>query len=494
MVDDSSFDDIIRKIQIAVLPRRIRVREFFVDYDPLKSGRVTQAQFARALNQMGLSLGRQQIETLAAHLVAPSATMSARAQEINYDAFCQAVDHPGASPPMPVAPAPRTGGLDEEEKMTALLQKVAMLSTTRGVVLKYCFTDFDRSPTASPSRISARAAGKVTKNQFNRLFPFTKDIGEENVAILADRYMSDNGDIDYMQLHNEVVSIMPNGMGMSSTIPPYPRSDLVLKPDDARWSHEHLNPVDKLRSRVVEKRVRLYEHFQDFDPLRKGFCTVGQVKTVFTIMNIGKELDRGEIDYLFAEYTREDGMFNYAQFCGEVNKDFTNVDLERDPQIFVTMPDASTTAPARRNRMSMTPRRVHRVYELEEKIRARIRNRRILLNPAFQDMDRTSQGHVTRSQFARVMSMLGFELDEAGVALLAGVYCDLGNHNSFNYKDFVRSVDPGLYGDPQTHRSLDDYTAMAPQSPRYADCTPRSKYFDSRGEVRAANRLAGAVF
>ena len=75
------------------------------------------------------------------------------------------------------------------------------------------------------------------------------------------------------------------------------------------------------------------------------------------------------------------------------------------------MPSNETTAPARRSRMAMDHVTVQRAAEVEEKLRQRIKVRRIMMRPQFHDMDRTQTGHVSRSQFARTMSRLGFELD-----------------------------------------------------------------------------------
>merc|ERR1719428_1625095 len=134
--------------------------------------------------------------------------------------------------------------------------------------------------------------------------------------MLADHYTTDSGDVHFQALHNDVTAVMDHQMQ------PYPRSDLILKPDDTEWSHMMLSPVDKIRAKVVEKRCRLFEHFQDFDPLRKGYCTCSQVKTVFTMMNLAKEIDKAAFEELCATYVREDGLFCYKDFCMDCDRDF----------------------------------------------------------------------------------------------------------------------------------------------------------------------------
>jgi len=443
---DSYVSEIINKIQVFVFPRRLRMKEFFRDYDPLRSGRCTIQQFGRALSLAGIRLPEDMVEALSDHFTEEGPRVQ-RPQCVNYDKFCAVVDEvfsQGNPNPSQMTSSPSSTMLmsfvprdiADEDVVLHLLHRIALLCKTRGVILKYCFTDFDRAPISSPSRVNPRRGGQVTINQFLRLFPFRKEMSDKDMQILVERYRTDSGDVHFQALHNDVSEVM------NTEMPPFPTSDLVLRPDEAEWEHHTLNPVEKVQSKVVEKRVRMYEHFQDFDALRKGFCTVGQVKTVFTILNLAKEIDRVDFDQIVAQYMREDGMFCYADFCADVERAFTIPCLEKDPHTTPMMPDFTTTAPARRNKIVLTPGKRTRFAALEDKIRTRVVSRRMLLKPAFMDMDRTQKGHITKTQFARVMHMLGFELDENAISLLSAVYCDMGNHNDFNYVDFCQSVDP----------------------------------------------------
>uniref|UniRef100_A0A7S1MEB6 EF-hand domain-containing protein n=1 Tax=Alexandrium catenella TaxID=2925 RepID=A0A7S1MEB6_ALECA len=485
---------IIQDVQVFVFPRRVRLREFFLDFDPLRSGRCTVPHFHRGLDMAGVSLTEREIEILSDHFTESGGRVQ-RPQVVNYAKFCMAIDEVfnNGDPNQRMTSSPSTtqmmsqsfhrNTVEDEERMLNLLHRVAMLCKTRGVVLKYCYTDHDRAPIASPSRVNPKTGGKVTKNQFIRNFPFKKDLSDVDLNMLAERYRvggpegTSAGDVHFMALHNDISEAMTHEM------PPFPRSDLFLKPDDTEWSHQRLHPVQKIQSKVVERRVRLYEHFQDFDPLRKGVCTVGQVKTVFTMMGVAKEIDRVEFDTVAAAYLRDDGLFCYKDFCADIDRGFATPNLEKDPMAMTTMPDATSTAPGRRNRITMTPSRIQQVMHLEDKLRSRIRKRGIFMKPAFQDMDRTNNGHVTRNQFSRVMHMCGFELDEVNIGLLCGAYCDLGNHNDFNYIDFLKSVCPP---DGDTELAMEQATGPHQE----AQC---SKYFDARGTVRPLDRVGSPL-
>jgi Ca2+-binding EF-hand superfamily protein len=227
--------------------------------------------------------------------------------------------------------------------------------------------------------------------------------------------------------------------------------------------------VRKIQSKVVERRLRLGEYFRDVDQLRKGFCTAGQLKTVLTILNLEKEIDRSDFQSLVNAYCREDGMFCYEWFIKDVDAAFAVPGLELNPLATTPMPDATTTAPGRRNRMQIGDKKRKDLNALEDKIRARIRKRRILMKPMFLDMDKAKKGLVTRNQFLRVMgSLLGFDISYEDVALLGSYYCDRGNHTDFNYVDFIKACDP-----PDEQEEV----AMSQLNAPYQDQAP-SKYFD----------------
>lgn len=168
-------------------------------------------------------------------------------------------------------------------------------------------------------------------------------------------------------------------------------------------------------------------------------------------------------------------MFYYKGFCDDIDNAFTCKGLEDNPLVRISMPNAETTLPARRNKMSLTPDEVTYKEGAEDKIRARTGVRRIGLRAPFQDFDAGRTGHVSKSQFDRVMHGLGFELDEKTLSILCKAYCDLGNQTDFNYLEFCAACDP-----PSAHQALAMEQTMQPyESPK------PSKYFNERGRVGA---------
>lgn len=398
--DEDAVTDLISRIQVFCYPRRIRVKEFFNDFDPLRHGRCTIINFARALDTLGMQgLPDEEVDNLVEHFTEHGAHV-APPQVVNYVKFCEAID-------------------------------------------------------------------RVTREQFIRRFPFKKEFPPEDVELLAKNYMTNKGDVHFMAMHNDISEVT------SHEPPDFPRSDLVMKPDESEWSQSRYTVVDKLRSKVVEGRIRIKQYFQDFDPLRKGYCAASQVKTVLTILNLSKIVTREDYDQLIQSYAREDGMFCYGDFCADVNKAFATPNLEKDPLAQTSMPDSTSTMAARRNKVCLSAERLTQWEWLESKIRSKVQKHRVNLLPSFKDMDRSNCGHITKNQFFRVMQSMGFDLSEDDVGLLGNMYCDLGDHFVFNYVDFLKSVDVP---------SEDVELAIAQLNAPYKG-EDISHYFNARGKV-----------
>eukprot|EP00929_Paragymnodinium_shiwhaense_P029812 TRINITY_DN17013_c0_g1_i1.p1 TRINITY_DN17013_c0_g1~~TRINITY_DN17013_c0_g1_i1.p1 ORF type:complete len:489 (+),score=133.56 TRINITY_DN17013_c0_g1_i1:80-1546(+) len=476
---DERVGDIIHRIQVFVFPRRIRTREFFHDFDHLRIGRCTRKQVYRAFCTMNFNgLSESEADLLADYFTDRGGKVL-EPQVVNYYKLCDLIDacYVEESNPDPLISASSPGttmlcsfrpaSFEEEETVMHIIHRVASLCKARGVHFKECFSDHANLSTPNPSRQNPFKGGKCTVPQFIRSFPFTKDFGEADVFLLIERYKTKTGDIHFQALHNDISEVM------HTDPPPFPTSTLVMRADHTDWAHNAMDPAEKIKCKVIEKRIRLYEHFQDFDPLRKGYCTVGQVKTVFTLLNIAKEINKNDFEKLVFAFLREDGLFCYADFCAEVDSGFTRPGLEKEPQAVVNLPDATSTSAARRNHQRTHDERRRQAQLIEEKIRTRTRLRRILLKPFFKDMDRAKRGFITRNQFSRAMGNLGFTLSEVEIGLIASIYCNYGNHLDFNYLDFVAAVDPN-----------DEDIEVAMQqafSPMQNDGP--SRYFDTLGRI-----------
>jgi len=481
-MDDEQMAELIHRIQMHVYVRRIRCRELFTDFDKLRCGRCTVINFVRGLDRAGFKLTDEEADALAYHYTEHGARVLPPAV-VNYYKFCADVDKVFAdeelqetmkamsmtcSPGNTMLATFQPNSIEDEERVYHVMHRLAALCKARGLTIKMCYSEIDRNNGANPSRFNPLRSGKVTKAQFIRHFPFKKEMSPDDIEVICERYATERGDVHFIALHNDISEVLPDPQQ------PFPTSPLLLRPDGTRWSHQALPVVKKICAKVVEKRCRLREHFGDFDALRKGYCTPGQLKTVFTIMGLSKDVDKADFDTILSLYTNEEGLFRYRDFCDEIEQAFAVGGLERSPLARIDMPDATTTAPARRNPMRLTDAKLMKIRHIEEKIRTYVRKRRCEMKPMFTDFDKANRGYVTRTQFQRIMSMMHFTgIDEHAVSLLAGIYCDFGNWNDFNYITFLKSIDPP---------ANDVEVAMLQMTSPHIPFKPRP-YFDERGRV-----------
>merc|ERR1719284_838933 len=82
---------ILGKMEKVVFARRVRAKDFFKDYDKLRSGRVTKPQFTRVLLTMGLAIPPHEAELLAEHFTQDGPNVQ-YPQVVNYRAFCDCID------------------------------------------------------------------------------------------------------------------------------------------------------------------------------------------------------------------------------------------------------------------------------------------------------------------------------------------------------------------------------------------------------------------
>lgn len=80
-------EDVLARIRTICKQSRTRVGEFFRDFDKLRSGFITSAQFRIGLNMAKIVLSLQEFELLSTYFAAPK-----EGKHIKWRDFCDAVD------------------------------------------------------------------------------------------------------------------------------------------------------------------------------------------------------------------------------------------------------------------------------------------------------------------------------------------------------------------------------------------------------------------
>lgn len=336
-----------------------------------------------------------------------------------------------------------------DTNIEGILRRVALLNRTRGVVLKYAFQDFERTECSSIT--CSRRAGKITETQFRRAFPFEKDFLAREIDAIIDQYKCYYEDgsntvlVDYMALHNDVTD--PEDVKKDTPIP----TSLYTEPSymkNDEWSGQEFSLMERVTAKCVELRVRLLDYFRDCDPLRRGYCSSKQVDSVFGILGLNM-FSPSEMAELKAKYMKQDlnlTLFHYGQFCKDVGSATHYDTIHLDPLAMHKFDSCAATMPSRRSKLKLTKEELIKIAELEGNIAARVAKRRMTLINNFRDFDRSNQGHVTFSQFGRVLQTLDLAGNPVKIQetldLLAKKYGDLGTRRYLNYRDFVANVDP----------------------------------------------------
>merc|ERR1719161_3335982 len=174
-----------KKIQMAVFARRIRLKDYFKDFDPRRSTRCSKTQFIRALDTAGIKISHAEAASVADSYV------HGATGDVHYGKFSDSIDmcfgpkylegtpeaaveEPGEN--LQFGFQPKQLAADHMEILAYVMHRVALLCRTRGINFKDCFRYYDRQNTCC-----------VTEQQFRRSFPF-EGFTEEEMDILVNRY------------------------------------------------------------------------------------------------------------------------------------------------------------------------------------------------------------------------------------------------------------------------------------------------------------------
>jgi len=507
IITEVSVRAIIERVQGYVHSRRLRVRDSFLDSDALRSGRCTEQQFARVVHQLAPELKASEVQALAAHYTAVHAK---RPQVVEYRKFVRDVDkifEAGAPDKAEEAWSPvgehqaacmPSAGAQGEEELQQTLRRMALLARTRGVVFNACFGDRER--TNDGPLLCPRSSGKVTVAHFHRHFPFYKELTDKEINSLVKRYKTEAGDVNYLALERDMVVVdaevaqvtdkperqLPMApISARATPRPALRATLASPPPAREAVDGQADPlnaedvVNKLRDLVAERRLSLGPSFWDFDPLRRGFCSVSQLRTVFTILNI--ELSQKEVDAIAEKFDDGSGKFSYRPFVLELTQE-----LPPSPTGSSHRPGAAGTLS---RRQQLPPEMEAELQEVEARLAKQAYVRQLSLKRSFQDFDRTKMGRVTRRQFQRIMDGIGCGITSAQQDLLFEMYRDKSDASArFTYAPFCASIamQEPLPGGPGPRPAPG--ATPGPRSPDLNGDIRRtvatSRYFDQNGDIR----------
>ncbi|XP_045496630.1 uncharacterized protein LOC123694998 [Colias croceus] len=327
--------DLMLRVQEFVLQRRVRVSEFFRDYDPLNSGRISPQQFRRALDIMGFGAIMSDLEMLCVtrHYLDPN--QPDRVCWRTFEDDCDQVftikeleKHPDVSAggvAAAVAELPAVGSLAERggpapadlDLAQAALLRVRAACNERAIDLRPAFGEHDEHNN-----------GHVSRSQVRRVLARLGVLPTpQQIRALETRYLDDCG-FNYVALLDE----LEERPAESATI-----AGPAIAP--RRPQHSAANPLEtdivqilaKIKGKMVREGVRPRDFLQQFDPRRE--LVIPRADFYRGLGSAGLSLTPREMDTLMEVFCAPGRRryVEYDRFCSTVGEALTQSGLERAP-------------------------------------------------------------------------------------------------------------------------------------------------------------------
>lgn len=475
---DMGGEDIVQieeRMRMHIFKHRLRVIEYFSDYDKLRHGRISENQFICGLGLCRFKLTRDEIQKITEHYRLK--TRNGRG-DIDYKSFCESLDtvftikNLEKNPDLMVLPPDRKRLVkdvnwlspEEEQRHDEIIADLRRRVETRRLATLAFFQNFD---------MGMGKTFRVTKNHFRRLLAvLSLEVPDEEMDILTKKYEDDGGDINYGHFIREIDLESLIHASAADEPEPTPMADLAAKTvvgavqykKKARTVNELM---ESIRYAVLLKRVRVSEFFRDFDKLRHGYIRRHQFEQGISAM--GFSFDQGDLANLCHHYCKPNSMgqdINWTRFCDDVDKVFTEKDLERKPTKRVQpLRDPREIKPVGKR---LSPELERLVDNILHQLHVQAERRRIMLKPCFTDFDKHHTGHVSRTQFRQCLGFLNFmnfTLTEPEIEACLAKYTNADGQ--FNYLTFLNDVEKVVpFTEPPSSPQLKSVPGSAGSSER----------------------------
>ncbi|KAJ3281298.1 hypothetical protein HDU76_008958, partial [Blyttiomyces sp. JEL0837] len=318
-------ESVENKIQANIFAKRIRLNELFADFDRLRTGFVTRAQFRRcvgaAMDKGVVPLSEGEYQILMDHYKGKGHW----AERIKWVSFVDNIDKVfGAkkleSTPTQYIPAPHEVvkpvrpplSPKSESVLHEVIERLRQYVKHHGSDIKSWFKDFDKHNN-----------GFITFNQFRRGIPQNLLSQEEEDLLLGQYSDVVTGTVNYFKMNTDINRKVRRAR--------LDHAKLVAKlaPDHIENEHvpvgteELLHAVgmywpakpsphqveDYIKKHVYKDRVRLIEFFKDYDRHNCGLVTEAQFRAGLRLSEL--PLDKMQINIVVDAYKEPDGRVAY---------------------------------------------------------------------------------------------------------------------------------------------------------------------------------------
>jgi len=448
-----------KSIQLLLDEQRIRLNDFFIDWDPLRSGYVTKQQFLRCFNlacqgNHGLNITQIEIEKLVAKYLNNSTSKDMVCyrdflNNINQN-FNQELLHP--EPPVEtqvLAKVPYLKSIKSEipnktlksKLVNEILEKIAFFYYYRKLDIQSTYKDFDKTN-----------CGLITKSVFIRFFPAPEECTEKDVVMLANYYQDPKKSLccNYLNFCYDIKNTIKNIYKCNQDIL-HKSVPKLIKNEITESSTE--KALSRLRIMVHKNGIRTQEFFQDYDKLNHGSITRNQFFNglKLCVERIGTEplLTNQEISLIADCYSEPDGRIKYKQFCLLMEHAFNVPRLDKKPVVLPLQPPLGALS---RNLGFIKKEDENDLKLVLSQIKKKIYERRLEIQSYLKDFDRSKaySRTITKFQFSRVLHNLSLLPPQHYFNLLCNKFCD-PRSGDISYNLFCQEVDINFH-----HQSIEE--------------------------------------
>ncbi|KAI9346901.1 hypothetical protein BDR26DRAFT_916308 [Obelidium mucronatum] len=408
-------EDFIKK---QVYKDRLRLIEFFKDYDRHNFGLVTEAQFRAGMHLTELHLDELEINTLVA-------AYKDKEGRIMYRKFCKSIEEIFTKsnlendPLAEVVPPARdflVQGCNElspveEARCQQIIARFRTLMKERRLLLAPFFKDFDKY---------LGNIGRVTRSHFSRLLSTMKlDVSDNDLHILFRKFEDrQQSKVNYMEFIRTIDPETYHSATTSSNSQSTPSPSAGRRQNQSNSHRTTLETLmDRIRYHAATKRIRVAEFFRDFDKLR---CySIPRQEFIRGINRIGLSLTPEEYEDLaeaYADKAGKKGCCKWKDFEQDIEKVFNDTNLESQP---TKIPEVANIN--RNPFMSADHLTDEERVMLKKTMRSLAehwKTRRTAIKPFFKDFDKLCTGHVTKIQFRQCLTYLKVDVSDAEFEVL----------------------------------------------------------------------------
>ncbi|KAJ8328299.1 hypothetical protein O5D80_003660 [Batrachochytrium dendrobatidis] len=481
---ENNVDHILTCIRNHVGQKRIRISEFFKDFDKLRSYSIRREEFIRGLGCIGLNLSESDSE-----LVATKYMDHRKKNYCKWKEFEQDIDkvfgethlesRPTHNPesvnertsPFVLAKYP----LDSEEMklLKKTMNNICEHLRVRQCSVKPFFRDLDKVCTGT---------GHVTKSQFRQCLTYMNcNVTDDEFQVLCKHWTKSNSGVeqsevgaekhtnqtkldfiqDVGQSINYVLFLEEIERGLSSKdqldfgesrLAEHSIKD-VQKPALLKAGFKAKPPIDpvvdeaefeKLMMRIKIKakteRIRVIDFMADFDHLKHGKITRNEFRRAIKVLYA--DLTEADLQALETQFKlpQDPKYVNYIMFSNAIESVFTKKGLEKNPtekvDIFNVYSNGWEADPSVN---VLSPEDNVILQSVLDRLAKKVNERRIDALSYMEDYDFVKEGTITTNQFRSVLNSFNLGVTDKEMNVLTQFLATNKTMTRLNYRKLARS-------------------------------------------------------